>query len=365
MRLTDRSVFSELLTPFFIGLLAFLMMLVGNTLFQLLDTMMQEGWPIGHVARVLVFNIPTVLVRTLPIAGVVGASLATARLARDNEVTALRAAGISLRRVFAPVIALGLALSVADFYLFDRVVPWAWREQNNVEDILASLPQNPIESTATISVDNYIFGFSRFVRNPKQVGAFTVYDVTVLERATTEDAPPRVSIARVGEYTPGTFVLRDATLQELSGDGTTRMTLKAKKQTIAVRLDRSSNFFRTPAEQLENLPIVELARNEREMRALKDIRHATDYAVARWYKIGLPLLCFPLALFSVPLSLRFSRAGSFAGLLLSLSVIFLSVLSLAVAQVAARSNLLPAPIALLLPSVVFSIAALVMLRRME
>ena len=84
MRLADRYVFSELILPFFIGTLAVLMMLVGNTLFAYLGRMLQEKWPVAVVLRALVLNIPTVLVLTLPVATALAASLATSRMARDQ-----------------------------------------------------------------------------------------------------------------------------------------------------------------------------------------------------------------------------------------------------------------------------------------
>jgi lipopolysaccharide export LptBFGC system permease protein LptF len=43
MRLSDRYIFAELMVPFFIGTLAVLMMLVGNTLFSYLSQMLRSA----------------------------------------------------------------------------------------------------------------------------------------------------------------------------------------------------------------------------------------------------------------------------------------------------------------------------------
>ena len=95
MRLSDRYIFGELLLPFFIGTFSVMMMLIGNTLFALLERIMRDHLPIGYVARLLVLNIPTVLVYTLPVSIALAASLATNRMARDNEITT------AFSRVFA------------------------------------------------------------------------------------------------------------------------------------------------------------------------------------------------------------------------------------------------------------------------
>jgi lipopolysaccharide export system permease protein len=364
MRLVDKSVFSELLTPFFIGLLAFLMMLVGNTLFTLLDRMMQEGWPLAYVARVLLYNIPQVLVLTLPIAGVVGASLAASRLARDGEITALRSMGLSLRRIFVPVVALGMLLTIADYAVFDRVVPWAWREQSSVQDLLANLPQNPIESAAVVSVENYTICSSSYPKKLKdRPGTLRIDNVTILERPQNRAELPRIGLAEWGEYTKGKFIFYHGSLQELNPDGTTRLTTQFETQEIAISLDRALGGL--SVEQMENLSSAELRLGEAQMTKLGDKKRALEYAIARWYKIGLPALCLPLALFAVPLALRFSKAGSFAGLLLSLVIVFLAVSSLAGAKAVARAGFLPTPLALVLPAILFLATALLLLRRLE
>ncbi len=157
MRLSDRYVFAELILPFLIGTLAVLMMLVGNTLFAYLGRMLQEKWPIGIVLRALALNIPTVLVLTLPVATALAASLATSRMARDQEVTVLRGGGAPLIRRFAPLLLCGAISSFGAFYISDRVVPWAWREQQNTEALLYSLPKDPVQSNVAFKVERYAF----------------------------------------------------------------------------------------------------------------------------------------------------------------------------------------------------------------
>ncbi len=369
MRLTDKSLLSELIVPLLIGLLAFLLMLVGNTLFQLLDHMFQQKWPVAQVARVLLFNIPTVLVRTLPIAAAVGASLATSRLARDGELTALRASGISLRRIFAPLIFVGLALSSAGIYLFERVVPWAWQEQRDVWKLLTNLPENAIETTTTIdTLEGYVFSFAPHPQVKKdKTGAkiFTVADVKILER--NSGAPPRISTATRGEYRPQyqQFQFFDAAVHAFRPDGTADYDLTARTEEISVSLDRINGSGMIGDEQLENLSSTELMASARQQHQTRNENRAVVYEVSRWRKLGLPLMCLPLALFAVPLAIRFARAGTFAALMLALVIVFLAVLALTAAEAAALNRLMPPLGAALVPAGLFTVAALAFLRRLE
>jgi lipopolysaccharide export LptBFGC system permease protein LptF len=365
MRLTDKSLLSELIVPLLIGLLTFLLMLVGNTLYALLDRMFQEKWPVGYVARVLLFNIPTVLVRTLPIAAAVGASLATSRLARDGELTALRASGISLRRAFAPLVFVGLALSGAGIYLFERVVPWAWQEQRDVQKILTNLPENAIENATVIEIESYVFSIagakSKRAKDGQKI--FTFKDAMILER--TAGAPPRISTAARGQYQAQGFTFDNVVVHAFRPDGSADYDLTARTEELSVSLEKLKGYGFVGDEQLENLSSEELMRSALQLRTQRNPSRAVVYEVARWRKLGLPLMCLPLALFAVPLALRFARAGTFAALMLALVIVFLAVLALTGAEVIALNRWVPPLPAALLPVALFTVAALAFLRRLE
>lgn len=362
MRLSDKSLLSELVVPLLIGLLAFLLMLVGNTLYQLLNRMMSEKWPVAYVARILLFNIPTVLVRTLPIAAAVGASLATSRLARDSELTALRAAGIPLGRIFAPLIVVGLALSAVGVYLFERVVPSAWEQQRDVQSVLTNLPENAIETATMIPIESYVFSFARAEgkREPSGQKSFVVYDATILER--NGPLPPRITTAARGTYRPQQFTFDQVVVHAYKDDRSADYDLTAQTEEISVSLDRITGYGMPSDEQLENLSSTQLMQRA---KTEPDPKSAVKYEVARWRKLGLPLMCLPLALFAVPLAIRFARAGTFAALMLALVIVFLAVLALTGAEVAALNRWLPPLLAALSPAVLFTSVALLFLRKLE
>src|SRR5689334_13376286 len=145
MRLSDRYIFSDLWMPFFIGTFLVLMMIVGNTLYAWLDTITREKWPLDQVARMLILNIPTATVLTLPVSTALAASLTINRMARDNEITVLRGSGVPLARLFLPIVLFGALISAANLYISNRVVPWAFREQQNVESVLNSITASKVE----------------------------------------------------------------------------------------------------------------------------------------------------------------------------------------------------------------------------
>src|SRR5579884_3641361 len=123
MRHLDRYIVGEMVLPFLTGVFAVIMMLVGNTLFALVDLILKNNIPVLMVSRLVVYNIPTLVVLTLPVGVALAAALAVNRLARDSEITAIRMAGVPLVRIFLPIFISGFLVSVLSFWLGERVVP--------------------------------------------------------------------------------------------------------------------------------------------------------------------------------------------------------------------------------------------------
>lgn len=77
------------------------------------------------ILRVALYSLPALISLIVSVTYMFGVLMAFGRLAQQNELTAMRAAGISLKRVVLPVILVGAMLSVACFIVQDRVQPWA------------------------------------------------------------------------------------------------------------------------------------------------------------------------------------------------------------------------------------------------
>lgn len=77
--------------------------------------------------KFVLYTMPTVLGFALPFAGAFSATVVFHAMTKDNEVLACRAGGLSYRRIFAPVVGLGLVLMVVLLLLSNTVVPRFWK----------------------------------------------------------------------------------------------------------------------------------------------------------------------------------------------------------------------------------------------
>ena len=112
MRKLDNYVLREMIAPFAFGVAAFVTMLVSvDLLYDALKLIIRQGYPPGIVARAFLYRLPQTIALTLPMATMFSTLMAIGRLSGDGEVVALRAGGISLLRVAAPVLCAGLVVS--------------------------------------------------------------------------------------------------------------------------------------------------------------------------------------------------------------------------------------------------------------
>ncbi|QDT55451.1 putative permease YjgP/YjgQ family protein [Caulifigura coniformis] len=122
MPLLQRYILSELTRTFLFVLLCLTLLVNVVGVFQ---TATERGLAAPQVWEVLPFIVPSMMPFTIPAALLLTVCLVYGRMAGDQEVTAAKAAGVSVMTVLWPSILLGAALSAVCFALTDRVIPWA------------------------------------------------------------------------------------------------------------------------------------------------------------------------------------------------------------------------------------------------
>ena len=85
----------------------------------------ERGLGLVQILQIMPFVVPSMLPFTIPAALLMTVCLVYGRMAGDHEVTAAKAAGISVMSLLWPSLGLGAVLSVFSLVLTDQVIPWA------------------------------------------------------------------------------------------------------------------------------------------------------------------------------------------------------------------------------------------------
>ena len=121
----DRYIFRELLSPFLISLGALCFVMLTKELLRLVELLVTKGVAFLSVLNVFAHLLPSFLVLTLPIAGIIASITAFGRLSFDKELVAMRAAGLSLVRLSHPVFVFALLVFGLTLTLSQWGQPWS------------------------------------------------------------------------------------------------------------------------------------------------------------------------------------------------------------------------------------------------
>jgi lipopolysaccharide export system permease protein len=123
--LLDRYIFTELLSPFCLSLSVLVFIMVTRESLRLVELLVSKGVGLWAVLKVFAHLLPSFLVLTLPIAGIIASITAFGRLSLDKELVAMRAAGLSLLRLAQPVMLFSLMVFGLTLWLAQWGQPWS------------------------------------------------------------------------------------------------------------------------------------------------------------------------------------------------------------------------------------------------
>ena len=118
MNLLDRYIFKSVLGTCLgaVALFTFVLTL-GNVIRDLLAHVLAGHLPAMTLVRLVWLWVPAMAIYALPMGLLTGVLLTLGRLSADSEITAMRAAGISLARIARPVLVLGALAGAVALYI--------------------------------------------------------------------------------------------------------------------------------------------------------------------------------------------------------------------------------------------------------
>ena len=330
MKQIDRNMVREMLVPFLIGQGAIVLMLIGSVLYNNATVFLENQVPIHFIVRIVLFFIPFLVHMTMPVAMAVAASLAVSRLGRDSEITVMRAAGVSLVRIFMPVFVVGAMASVGDFMFGEFVVPMA---RTKMDSVIGELPNHlprlqPQAGQWLIAPDNaYAIYVSSMIPKRGYIELNRIVITSAPKALYNGESAPIYYSAVKGKYQNGNWTLSDAILFTPTADGRDVKASSPRNTTLRIVVDPKS--FQAGFQM--QLPMYTMAGNlNKTLRQMnqellrKRIDHVKDVVLEMEanFKLSIPFSCMVMALCCPPLALKLSKGGGYMGVLLSICLVF-------------------------------------------
>ncbi len=186
MNTYDRHLLREWLQILGLVLVAMMGLLLMQVLYDDFRNLNDLGARRADFGVYFFVTLPGFLALVLPVALLISLLFVLGKLHRANEFTALRAAGVSLLRITAPVWVVGAVTCGLTLYLNASVVPWSVEESRALRESLQyrqqakSMPEDRVGAVYSVGFDNRAAGrmwfFNRYSQFTKKG-----YGVTVSE----------------------------------------------------------------------------------------------------------------------------------------------------------------------------------------
>ncbi len=138
MKILSRYLTKEILGPFLFGLFAFLSIFSGLLFIDLLKEAEQYHLSMFFIMKLLLLKLPEYVTQCTPIAVLLAALLGLGKLTSHSETIAMRAGGLSYSKLAAPVLVLGLIVSITGVLFNEYLVPFTNRTYDKLENEAAS-----------------------------------------------------------------------------------------------------------------------------------------------------------------------------------------------------------------------------------
>lgn len=314
MKTLDRYIFKEVLFPALIALLALTFVFFSQKIGSLLEVIVRQSATMPEIWAISVAILPNVLTFTIPMALLVGILTGFGRMSSDSETIAFRAAGVSMIRLLAPVMLLGLVALAGNLALTVSIAPQtAARLRDLRYEILVkqvSLEVKPRVFNERLT--NRIL----YIQNVAQEG-LTWNGIMYADMSKPDE--PRVTFARSGslvrddEARAFVLTLKDGSAQIVSPPSSDRYSFDRQtfdNHTISIEMPAA------PAKQ--DKPFAEEIPTRTIWNTMQAGTATYEERVEFHRRFALPFACLVFTLAGLPLGVSTTRGSKSMGLVLSL-----------------------------------------------
>jgi LPS export ABC transporter permease LptG len=254
------------------------------------------------------FQIFQVLDWTLPISVLVATLVTFGMLSKNNEVTAMKANGVSLFRVSLPIVAVAAVVGILAYFVRDFILPYSTRR---VQEVRRRIEGKETRSAATqqklwyLGAGRYIINFLSYDRTQRQLSQVQVFEFHPKEFRMT-----RRVYARTATWTGQAWRFEDGWIRSFQDDGNSTFTPMVRPVTLFYR--ETPDDFATEVKAPEQMSYAELRRY---IETIKSSGYAADeLEVELWEKTSWPAISVVMALIALPFAFRMGKRGALYGI---------------------------------------------------
>jgi LPS export ABC transporter permease LptF/LPS export ABC transporter permease LptG len=342
--LRDFSMYLGMILVTFVGLLLIL------TFFELIGDKVRNNISWITLGDYLLNYTPSVIYLMTPMSVLLAVLITFGLMQKSNEVTAMKATGISIYRMILPVLVISAVLSAGLFFFDQFYIPHANKRQETLRNQIKGKPAQTYlrpDRKWIFGQENTIYYYEFF--DPDQnrfanISAFT-FDPRTFEMTR------RIFGARAHwEEEMGKWVFEQGWERDIRGAAIEGF--KTFDVSTFADVKEPPNYFKKEIIQSQEMNYDELRRYIRDLQ--QSGFDVIRLRVQLHKKFALPIMTFIMAVIAVPFSLSAGRRGALTSVAVAIGIAIIYWVTSGLFEAMGNANQLPAVLAAWAPDLIFA-----------
>jgi lipopolysaccharide export system permease protein len=313
---------------------------VTDNLRRLLD----RALPAGTIALSYVYSLPFNIATMMPAAALFATVFTVGPLARNSELTAAKAGGVSFYRIARPLFIASAIAAVLCFFIGE----WATEATTRQLEL-----QKERQARNVSTRYNFVYRSAEWVYTIRQLSTTeNQMQQVVLEHAVRDPSAPIFTVTADSarwDHVARKWYFKDGATHVMEPGGGV-VTLSFRELVLPAFTQAPRDLLIEPKNP-EEMPYAELgAYIETLRRSGNDVK---KLEVQRAVKLALPAACLIIALFGAPLAVSAPRAGAAVGIAISLGTTIVYLLMINLSQAIGASGVMDPVLAAWAPNLIF------------
>ena len=238
MKKIDSYIFREHLTPFILSLLVLLFILLANFLLKSIDKFLGKGLELSVLVEYVFYNMAWIMALAVPMAVLIATLSAFGRFSSDNEITAMKATGISTFNLLRAPLLFAFIVAGVMIYFNNIILPDMNHKARSLS-VNMSKKRPDLEFTEGVFTEA-IPDYSIYVDRRENIDGVNVFfDINIFNsRESSEQRTITANTGTLGSMDGGIILhLKDGQIHEIMNEGKDYTIIDFTRYDIAVPID--------------------------------------------------------------------------------------------------------------------------------
>jgi LPS export ABC transporter permease LptG len=352
-QILDELILRDFMLYLGLVLAAFLVLMLVFTFFELLGDIVRNHVSLLLVGDYLLNLTPFLLYNMAPLSVLLAVLITFGLMEKANEITAMKATGISVYRIIVPITVIAAMLSVGLFFFDQFYLPHANKRQDALRNQIKGKPAQTYlrpDRKWIFGQQNTIFYYQFYDPDQDRFGSISAFEFD----PHTFELTKRIYASRAHwADNLNKWVFEDGWERTFSGATTTGYR-KFDVNTFP-EISENPGYFKKEVKQSSEMNYSELRRY------IGDLQHSgfdvVRLRVQLQKKFAFPIITFVMAVLAIPFSLSTGRRGALAGVATAIGIAMVYWVANALFEGLGNTSQLPPAMAAWSPDLLFSLAS--------